>query len=271
MGARPGQRPHCCTGCSPSYFDWWPAGVVDDMLTTLLPRRQRGLDLRGEHTVEVPPPGPRERRTRSGTPPPRSSPSAGTRTGWSRTSRVQLGSRAVWCTTTSVGVRMSHLAAGAAGRNPRGGVAATRGPQRSGARGGHGVTLAGLDRSEPDHLPGHRTPRVRTSPPRRAPQDATWRTVRSALVATFHADIAEDSDRLRYALVCWTGLNRAATRRQLRADLPQSPPEVLASTLEHALRTSGPHTARPTRSSRRWHDSDPQPMAASSRGFVAAD
>src|SRR3954453_18133437 len=33
-----------------------------------------------------------------------------------------------------------------------------------------------------------------------------------ALIATFHADIAHDSPRLRYALECWTGLNRAATR-----------------------------------------------------------
>ena len=39
-----------------------------------------------------------------------------------------------------------------------------------------------------------------------------------ALVAAFHADIAEDSPRLRYALECWTGLNRAATRRWLRGE-----------------------------------------------------
>ena len=36
-----------------------------------------------------------------------------------------------------------------------------------------------------------------------------------ALLTTFHADIAEDSPRLRYALECWTGLNRVATRRWL--------------------------------------------------------
>jgi AcrR family transcriptional regulator len=61
-----------------------------------------------------------------------------------------------------------------------------------------------------------------------------------ALVAAFHSDIAQDSPRLRYALECWTGLNRAATRRWLRGeatrDLTQ---EVLASTLEHVLRTFG--------------------------------
>jgi len=39
-----------------------------------------------------------------------------------------------------------------------------------------------------------------------------------ALVAAFHADIADDSPRLRYALECWTGLNRAATRRWLRGE-----------------------------------------------------
>ena len=72
-----------------------------------------------------------------------------------------------------------------------------------------------------------------------------------ALLATFHADIAQDSPRLRYALECWTGLNRAATRRWLRGDATrEATHEVLASTLEHALRTfgaasttDGPHSA----------------------------
>jgi hypothetical protein len=36
-----------------------------------------------------------------------------------------------------------------------------------------------------------------------------------ALLTTFHADIADDTPRLRYALECWTALNRAATRRWL--------------------------------------------------------
>ena len=61
-----------------------------------------------------------------------------------------------------------------------------------------------------------------------------------ALVATFHADIADDSPRLRYALECWTGLNRAATRRWLRGDATRKAThELLASTLEHVLRTFG--------------------------------
>ena len=60
------------------------------------------------------------------------------------------------------------------------------------------------------------------------------------LLATFHADIAQDSPQLRYALECWTGLNRAATRRWLRGDTTrQATQELLASTLEHALRTFG--------------------------------
>jgi AcrR family transcriptional regulator len=74
-----------------------------------------------------------------------------------------------------------------------------------------------------------------------------------ALVTTFHADIADDSDRLRYALVCWTGMNRAATRRWLRAEATrETTQELLASTLEHVLRTFGSapkrRTAAPDRS-----------------------
>ena len=64
-----------------------------------------------------------------------------------------------------------------------------------------------------------------------------------ALLTAFHADIAEDSPRLRYALECWTGLNRAATRRWLRGEATrEATHELLASTLEHILRTFG---ARP--------------------------
>ena len=61
-----------------------------------------------------------------------------------------------------------------------------------------------------------------------------------ALLTTFHADIADDSPRLRYALECWTGLNRAATRRWLHGDATRDAThELLASTLEHVLRTFG--------------------------------
>ena len=76
---------------------------------------------------------------------------------------------------------------------------------------------------------------------RRVVTDLVRRAV--ALLAAFHADIAEDSPRLRYALECWTGLNRAATRRWLDGEATrQATHELLASTLEHVLRTFG---ARP--------------------------
>src|SRR3954453_7350287 len=62
-----------------------------------------------------------------------------------------------------------------------------------------------------------------------------------ALLAAFHADIAEDSPRLRYALECWSGINRAATRRWLHGEATrEATHELLASTLEHALRSFGP-------------------------------
>ena len=61
-----------------------------------------------------------------------------------------------------------------------------------------------------------------------------------ALVAIHHADIAEDSPRLRFALECWTGMNRAATRRWLRGEATRGQTqELLATTLEHVLRTFG--------------------------------
>src|SRR4051794_32138934 len=73
-----------------------------------------------------------------------------------------------------------------------------------------------------------------------------------ALVAAFHADIATDSPRLRYALECWTGLNRAATRRWLRGEATrETTQELLASTLEHVLRTFGsPPNRRSSRANR---------------------
>ena len=68
-----------------------------------------------------------------------------------------------------------------------------------------------------------------------------------ALLAAHHADIADDSPRLRYALECWTGLNRAATRRWLQGEATREQThELIASTLEHVLRTFGaPAKAKP--------------------------
>src|SRR3954453_7057524 len=71
-----------------------------------------------------------------------------------------------------------------------------------------------------------------------------------ALVAAHHADIAQDSPRLRYALECWTGLNRAATSRWLQGEASREQThELLASTLEHVLRTFGAPAARRRRTS----------------------
>ena len=83
---------------------------------------------------------------------------------------------------------------------------------------------------------------------RRVVGDLVGRAV--ALLAEYHADIAEDTPRLRYALECWTGLNRAATRRWLEGEATrEATHELLASTLEHVLRTFGAAPARSGRSS----------------------
>src|SRR3954471_16445377 len=67
----------------------------------------------------------------------------------------------------------------------------------------------------------------------------------TALLAAFHADIAEDSPRLRHARECWPGLNRAATRHWLRGEASRDAThELLASTLEHVLRTFGATSQR---------------------------
>jgi AcrR family transcriptional regulator len=64
------------------------------------------------------------------------------------------------------------------------------------------------------------------------------------LLAAFHAGNAETSPRLLYALECWTGLNRTATRRWLHGEATRDAThELLASTLEHVLRTFGPTRA----------------------------
>ena len=73
---------------------------------------------------------------------------------------------------------------------------------------------------------------------RRVVADLVRRAV--AVLTAHHGDIAEDSPRLRYALECWTGLNRAATRRWLHGEATrEATHELLASTLEHILRTFG--------------------------------
>jgi hypothetical protein len=71
-----------------------------------------------------------------------------------------------------------------------------------------------------------------------------------ALLTKFHVDIAEDTPRLRYALECWTGLNRAATPRWLGGEATRDAThELLASTLEHVLSTFGAPPVRRRRAS----------------------
>jgi AcrR family transcriptional regulator len=73
---------------------------------------------------------------------------------------------------------------------------------------------------------------------RRVVTDLVSRAV--AILTAHYADIADDSPRLRYALECWTGLNRAATRRWLQGEATRDQThELIASTLEHVLRTFG--------------------------------
>ncbi len=80
---------------------------------------------------------------------------------------------------------------------------------------------------------------------RRVVLDLVQRAV--ALLAAHHADIADDSPRLRYALECWTGLNRSATRRWLEGEATREQThELIASTLEYVLRTFGT-PAKPNR------------------------
>ena len=72
-----------------------------------------------------------------------------------------------------------------------------------------------------------------------------------AILAAHHADIAEDSPRLRYALECWIGLNRAATRRWLQGEASREQThELIATTLEHVLRTFGTPPAPSRRTGR---------------------
>src|SRR5918994_5438064 len=94
---------------------------------------------------------------------------------------------------------------------------------------------------------------------RRVVADLVRRAV--ALVAAYHADIAEDSPRLRYALECWTGLNRAATRRRLHGDASRAATQGPARLDARARR---PHVRRPrlSRGGARRAASGRQPSAS---------
>ena len=70
-----------------------------------------------------------------------------------------------------------------------------------------------------------------------------------AQVVAFHADIAEDSARLRYALECWTGLNRAATRR---VGCAARPPAMRRRAARLHSRARSPYVRRATARLRTW-------------------
>jgi AcrR family transcriptional regulator len=77
---------------------------------------------------------------------------------------------------------------------------------------------------------------------RRVVADLVERAV--GLLILLHSDVAEDSPRLRYALECWTGMNRAATWRWLRGEASrETTHELLTLTLLHVLRTFGTPSA----------------------------
>ena len=126
------------------------------------------------------------------------------------------------------------------------------------ARGRHRVALARLDRGQPHDLARHDRAGEDIADPdvRRVVADLVRRAV--ALLTDLHADIAEDSPRLRHALECWTELNRAATRRWLRGEATrEATHELLASTLEHVLRTFGARPAPRRRTSSPWIGAPP--------------
>ena len=125
---------------------------------------------------------------------------------------------------------------------------AARRPQRPRARGRQRVALARLDRGRTARSGSPRSAAAKTSPtPTSGTSSPTSCAAPSRCSPTYHADIADDSPRLRYALECWTGLNRAATRRWLQGEATRDAThELLASTLEHVLRTFGaPPRAEP--------------------------
>ena len=67
-----------------------------------------------------------------------------------------------------------------------------------------------------------------------------------AILAAHYADIADDTPRLRYALECWTGLNRAATRRWLpRRSHPRADPRTDRATPRIPLPHPHPTQTKP--------------------------
>ena len=140
-----------------------------------------------------------------------------------------------------------HRAGGTARRPPRGRAAAARRSQRSRASGGHGVTLAGLDRGEPNDLPRHDRTRRGHRRPRRAARGR--RLVRRAVaqVAAFHADIAEDSPA---PALCAGVLDRTEPGRDAALATRRGHPRGDAGAARLDPRTRPPHVRLATKPAR---------------------
>ena len=215
--------------------------VVDDMLIQLLDDRQQHLARLMSTTPSTAASLPGSAANRSSTRPTRCSPSAATTRSRSRTSPAPPASRAGSCTTTSAAAkrstsRCSNGSAPCARNNYRCPSAAAPAPAwptacRAGSTGPSrtarsGSPQSGAARTSPTPTSGpssldlvRRAVALRRRPPRRH---------------------RRRHPRLRYALECWTGLNRAATRRWLQGEATREQThELIASTLEHVLRTFG--------------------------------
>jgi Bacterial regulatory proteins, tetR family len=111
---------------------------------------------------------------------------------------------------------------------------------------------AGLTGPRPTERSGSpRSPPVRTS---QTPTSGKWSPTSYAEPSrgsrSFTPTSPRTSPRLRHALECWTALNRAATRRWLQGEATrEATHELLASTLEHVLRTFGARPAPGRRAS----------------------
>ena len=174
--------------------------------------RQQPLDSPHELTAEVTAAStPGSGAIRSSTPPTRSSPSAPTTRSQSGTSRALPAWHAASCTTTSADARRSTSPCSERLGNP------TRGTLRPPAGRSARARVADSVSRSLDWTEANRTVWLATIAHgediadievRRAVADLVRRAV--ALLAAYHADIAEDTPRLRHALAL---LDRAQSRR----------------------------------------------------------
>ena len=181
---------------------------------------------------------PAQRRDQISTQPARCSPSAPTTRSRSRTSRALPASRAGSRTTISAGATRSTSRCSSGSGPTRGTTPAARRPQRPGAVAD--TVSRWLDWTEPTRRSG--SPPSRTAKTSPTPSQARRRRTRAPrrhATDHFHDETAEIS-AAALRVERWTALNRAATRRDDAARPPAKlTHELLASTLEHVLRTFG--------------------------------